>query len=358
MSYTADSLDVVNATLQPLAQRNAQFPVLLYNHKNCTGRRYPEEGAFGVWNQDLDFEQVGFDTVVSLYVPPHVVLELWSPGNNDGYFAVQGPNLISDTGSFLAFWRHYDNSPCFATEAHCGQRVGSPHGWRWGVDFSRMRVTWNTSWVRLLHNLASNQQPLAFGGTTYAVDNDALFDELCPHPTNRYSCACHSAYQQLLQDHPQAASQSYVNILPNGCNPNSMFVPSQAQVGAVTAQNCTTQIHAQLTTGTFPTIANGGPEFYVCSGRVYVNAYSAAGTTTPDRTDATAPTVLLSPAATTTTNNTGLWYGVGALVLGVVLLLGVFWVLHHRPTPSARRRPPQPRASRNLHRIRMQTAFS
>lgn len=349
MSYNAESLQTVNATLEPLAPLNAQFPLLLYSHKNCTGQRYPPEGEFGLWNQDLNFDHVGFDNIVSLYVPPHALLEMWSAGDADGYYSVQGPALISDTGAYLAFWHHYDNSPCFATEKHCGKRVGSPQGWRLGVDFGRMRITWNTSWVTLLHNFASNKQTLAFGTTTYNVNNDALFDELCPHPYDRYSCNCHSAYQDILQQHFDAANSSYVNILQNGCNPNTMYVPSQAQVGNVTLQDCTTQINAQLNTGTFPAVDQGGPEFYICSGRVYVNTHTTGSTQAQARSEAG------FSSSSSTSEVQGLptyaWYVMGALLL-VGVLLGLFYVLYvNRTLTTTSRRHP------NLHRVRMQRAF-
>lgn len=273
MSYNDASLIVVNSILQPLAPRNAQFPYLFFNNKNCLGTRYPAEGEFGLWNQDLSRDQVGFDNILSLYVPPHAILEMWSTGDSDGYCAIQGPNIISNTGAYVTFWRHYDDSPCFPTEVHCGKRVGSNNGWRFGIDFKRIRITWNTSWVSLLHNLASNKQPLAFGGIQYNVDNDSLFNQICPHPYDRYSCNCHSAYQFLVKNHFEAAESSYVNLLQNGCNPNTMYVPSKANVGAVTPQECSAQINAQLVTGTFPTIDNGGSEFYICAGKTYVNGW-------------------------------------------------------------------------------------
>lgn len=271
MTYNASSLDVVNTVLQPLAPKNAQFPLLLYNNKNCTGKRYPDEGEFGLWNQDLSLDLIGFDNILSLYVPPHAILEMWSVGDGDGYYAIQGPAIVSNTGALLAFWRHYDDSPCFPTEQHCGKRVGTNNGWRFGVDFARIRVTWNSSWVRLLHTLASNKQPLSFGGTQYNVNNDNLFNSICPHPYDRYSCQCHSAFQLILKDHFDAAENTYVNLLQNGCNPDTMYVPSQANIGAVTKQECTAQINAQLATGSFPTLDKGGPEYYICAGELYLN---------------------------------------------------------------------------------------
>lgn len=363
MSYDPASLAVVNATLQQLAPLNAQFPLLLYNRKSCTGQRYPEEGSFGLWNQDLNFDHVGFDTIVSLYVPPHALLEMWSTGDGDGYYSVQGPTIISDTGSLLAFWHHYDNSPCFSTEVHCGKRVGGIHGWRLGVDFSRMRITWNTSWVSLLHNFASNQHPLTFGGINYPVNNDALFDELCPDPTNRFSCNCHSAYQQILDQHAAAADGSYVNILQNGCNPATMYVPSAAQVGVGTSQECTVQIHAQLSTGTFPTIDNGGPQFYICSGRVYVNAYSTDANldrevfaaqrrpTACQRNQATDQAELeVSPSASSPSFPTYAWYILGALLV-VIVFLGLFYGLYQI---QRRRRCRRQSTATSLRRSRMQ----
>lgn len=346
MSYTADSLETVNEVLTPLAPLNAQFPLLLYSRKNCTGQRYPAEGEFGLWNQDLKEEMVGFNDIVSLYVPPHAVLELWNTSDGEGYYAVPGPALISDTGAYLAFWRHYDDSPCFPHELHCGKRVGSNTGWRLGVDVARLRVTWSSSWLRLLHNMAANQQGLTFGGTEYAVNNDTLFNELCPHPYNRYSCNCHSAYQQLMAQHPAAASSSYVNLLQNGCNPLTMYVPSQARVGAATTQECTTQIHAQLKTGTFPSLDQGGPQYYTCAGHTYVNAVAGMNTSRESSSsDQTKNAETLSEEGLPVYA----WYVIGGMLI-LLMLLGLcylwFSTRRARRTKSSR--------STDIRRVRMQ----
>lgn len=338
MSYNDDSLIVVNSILQPLAPNNSQFPYLFFNNKNCLGKRYPSEGEFGLWNQDLSRELVGFDNIVSLYVPPHAILEMWSTGDGDGYCAIQGPNIISNTGAYVTFWRHYDDSPCFPTEIHCGKRVGSNNGWRFGIDFARIRITWNTSWVTMLHDLASNKQPLTFGGIQYNVDNDALFNQICPHPYDRFSCNCHSAYQLILKNHFDAAESSYVNLLQNGCNPNTMYVPSKANVGSVSSQECTAQINAQLNTGTFPTIDNGGSTFYICAGKTYVNGFKD-----PNSDPTNKNSLELEPD--NESNTIPIIIGVVVSVLLIVVI--VWFTAKHQNTTSKSK-------SKSIHRRRMQ----
>lgn len=344
MSYNQASLEVVNSILKPLAPVNAQFPLLLFSQKDCLGKRYPPEGEFNLWNQDLDLTTVGFDTIRSLYVPPHALLEMWSTGDGDGYYSVQGPNIISSTGSMLAFWSHYDNSPCFSTEVHCGKRVGSADGWKLLVDISRMRITWNLSWVELLHNFASNGQTLAFGGTEYAVNNDTLFNEICPHPYDRYSCNCHSAYQLIQQNHPGAAGSSYVNLQQNGCNPNIMYVPSGGNIAAGTLQECTVQINAQLSTGTFPTIDNGGSEFYICAGKTYLNGVKDPVPRTMAEEAASTISGFSSTSGVPTTGfPTYAYYVIGAFLLTAVLMTIFYYYFRTRPI-----------GHKTIHRIKLQ----
>ena len=310
----SSSFIVVNEVLEKSAlNNNAQFPYLFFSGVNCTGLSYPTtEDRSPLWNQDLTASLIGFSTIASLYVPPHAKLEMWNSVNGDGYYAVQGPVIIPNTAAQLAVWSNYDGSPCLESSKACGTRVGNNKGWILGVNIFRMRITWNTSWTQFLHDSASNHQRVQMGDSTYSIDYDALFNEICPDPLSRYSCNCHSAYQDLLIKHPAAANQSFVNITPNGCNSNTMYVPSKANIGTGTTQECLQMINAQLKSGTFPTLSNGGQTLYPCATKLFVNG-------TVDNTQALKTVSVESSSS----SSSGLYvyYIIGAVTLMLLLFM-------------------------------------
>lgn len=287
-------LEYLDPILQDYAPDNAQFPLYMFSDFNCQGVRYPPEGEFNLWYQylgeprtvstpqgDVQVVQVtpatlGMTEIKSVYVPPQSVLEMWAP-NDEGYFSVVGPQIITDTQAYLSAWRNFDDSPCGSDElAYCGNRVNWSVGD--GQPIYRMRITSAVPWTNLLARLASDQQPLALNGKAYPVDNDALYADICPGNGEDFNCECQNAYDEILLNHPGAANQTYVNVLPNGCDPTTQFAPSQALVGTGTSYECQNQINAQLQSGTFPTLSQGGPQQYVCAGLIYLNAYDDGST--------------------------------------------------------------------------------
>jgi hypothetical protein len=263
--------DVLDPILTENAAINAQFPAFFFSGTNCQGLRYPAEGSFNLWNQDLSPSTIGFSQINSIFVPPQIILELWSPGNN-GYVSFPGPQVIPVTSAQLVLWSHWDGSPCdSSSELYCNKKID----WTVGSGIARIRFTIQVPWTTLLHNMASNKQVLQWNGTTYPTDNDTLFNELCRDPENRYSCHCQWAYEEILASHSAAANSSYVNLLQNGCNPNTQYVPTNALVASGTVAECQTMIQAQLKTGTFPLLGTpNGQQNYICGNQIYINAYS------------------------------------------------------------------------------------
>lgn len=279
-------LNLLNPILKEYAADNAQFPLYFFEDVNCQGARYPPEGEFNLWYQYLGEPKVvptsegdvtvtvvtsatlGMSEIKSLYVPPQAVLEMWTP-NDEGYFTLVGPQVVPDTSALLGAWRTWDDAPCNDSDTYCGKKLN----WTLGNPIYRMRISTSSPWTTMLARLAANKKPLTLQSTSYPVNNDLLYSDICPGNGEDYGCDCQNAWDTLLLEHPGAAAASYVNILPNGCDATTQFVPSAAQAGLNTVYECQNQIQAQLRSGTFPTLSNGGPAQYVCAGTIYLNSY-------------------------------------------------------------------------------------
>jgi len=330
--------EVVNAILEELAPVNAQFPLLMFSETNCQGVRYPPEGDFNLWGQYLGVpvtttvagkpvttvevrpETLGMSQIKSIYVPPQSVLELWATGG-DGYYSLTGQQLIQDLDAMLAAWRNWDDSPCITGTVNCGNRVVWKVGE--GEPIERMRIHNPVPWTAVLANLAANKQTVQLHGTTYAINNDTLYQDICVEGQDSFACECHNAWQELLAVHSAAATQSFVNILQNGCNPLTQFVPSGAPVGDVTTTECQQQINAQLVTGTFPTLSVGGPQLYICAGQTYINAFENGTLDLPSRLDDDEDDDLEAMEMTRNTPGYAYW------VMGALLVLGLLMLLFH-----------------------------
>lgn len=329
MSSLDACMEVINPILQKNAPINAQFPFLFFSEPLCQGKRYPPEGAFNLWEQTLSADQIGFSEIRSVYVPPQSQVELFAVGG-DGYYSVIGPQVIPDTESQLAFWRNWDDSPCFSGETNCGNRVIWKLASAGGV-VARLRVHNPVSWTETLAILAAKKAPVKLNGVTYPVDNDALYQGLCTDGQDRFQCDCHDAFREIQIQHPGSVNNSYVNILQNGCNPLSQFVPSGALVGQVNATECQNQINSQLKSGTFPTLNNGGNPLYICSGISYLNAYEDGTLDTLARFDDDEDDVLEAREMTSVAPSYSLW------IMGGLLLLALFMIMFYYLRRSALR---------------------
>lgn len=131
---------------------------------------------------------------------------------------------------------------------------------------------------------------------------------------HRYPCRCTDVANAILAEHADAASKSYVNLLQNGCNPSTQYVPTYGNVADGTVAECLQQINAQLNACTFKTISQGGPQLYICGGRVYENAVDP-----PENCgSALAKTAEMAPPSQTTPDYV---YGVMAALVALGLLL-------------------------------------
>lgn len=337
--------DFLNTVLAQEAVTNSQFPAFFFSGNDCQGERYPKPGEFNLWNQDLPLSIIGFNKINSVYIPPQIVLEMWSTGD-DGYVSFRGPQMIINTGAQVASWTHWDGSPCDGTiEPNCNKKVN----WDLNVDVSRLRLTIQIPWNLMLHNFASNKQTLQMNGTVFEVDNDTLFNEICKNPQNRYTCHCHLAYQEILALHTEAADSSYVNLLQNGCDPTTQYVPTGALVAQGTPEECSEMIQAQLITGTFPTLSTKrGQQNYICGNQVYTNAFNDGATDPLARIDDNEDDKLESQEMVSTTPSYA-WWVLGVLLLVAALLCFIYFL--ERSLKAGR----QVRA--NIKRYRFQNSY-
>ncbi len=263
-------LQLLRPLLQNLAQENKQFPCLLFEKSGCQGAMYPPVNGFNAWNQYLKQSDVGFSTIGSMYIPPHAVLQLWST-DGSGYYELHGQQVVIDTPSSLTFWRNWDDTPCLSGQ--CGKKID----WQFS-GIQRLFIKTN-SWQDYLYTLGSHKKTLQIGGTPLSFNMDQFFTDLCARDTlGQYACQCHNAWQEIITQHAASAAHSYVNLLPNGCDPATHYVPSQANVAIGTDRECLEMIQAQIAAGTFPTLSNGGTATYICNNQMYVNTFDSGGT--------------------------------------------------------------------------------
>lgn len=300
---------LINPILESLSLDNAQYPMLFFSGEGCTGKMYPPEGSFNLWDQDINESTVGFSTIRSMIIPPQTTLKIWSP-NNESYYSIGGLSIIPDTSAYLANWSRWDGTVCNSTDVYCGKKIN----WRLGVDIMRC-IPHNYPWYSYLAINAVGNRTLSLSTpsgykSTYNFDYDTLYDELCKDSTNP-ACGCHEAYHELLANHPTSVKQSYVNITPNRCNPVINYVPTGANVGNNSISECTNMINAQLKAGTFPTLSKGGPMIYNCANRSFQNSYETVQEQNRE-VDFVA-------------NNTYVYIVMGVLLFISLVLVGIFY---------------------------------
>ena len=149
-----DCSNILSNILLPLAKVNAQFPTLFFSGPNCTGQMYPGQGEFNNLEVFLTESDIGFSTIRSAYIPPQIVLQIWSP-NQQSYYATSGQAIITETNAFLSFWGNFGGSPCLVgNQTGCGTAVN----WSFGAaknQISQLKLH-TLNWNKLLHTLASN----------------------------------------------------------------------------------------------------------------------------------------------------------------------------------------------------------
>lgn len=275
MSVTTDPqcLAVLTPLLTALGPQNSQWPCLLFSEPHCQGQMYPPSGSFNAWNKYVTESDIGFHTIGSAFIPPQIVLQLWTPNKRLTYVA-PGQQVIIDTDSQLAFWRNWDDSACETTQASCNTKVNWTFGTRDNSLDKLIMIPLN--WNLTLASYGATKQSFQIGPNTIPMNLDQFFSETCTSNDPNYTsaCLCQNAYMNILENHNTSANQSYVNLLQNGCNPTTQFVPSQANVAIGTTDECLQMMNAQIAAGTFPTLSNGGPTNYICNNQIYVNAYN------------------------------------------------------------------------------------
>lgn len=280
-----DCFQKINAMLLLLSTTNSQFPFLAWSGEACTGTMYPPAGSFGYWDQAVSANALGFTEIRSMFIPHQSVIKVWSnEANPVGYYSVSGPLIVPDNRSFLANWSRWDGTTCTSGDTVCGKKV------QWIIGYGtrnigKLIIHNPVGWTSFLATAAARGDTLSLSTPsglkqTYTIDYDALYTELCTDGQNRFACGCHDAYQALLREHPAAASKSYINLTPNSCNPSTQYVPSNANVGNGSLYECANMINAQLRSGTFPTLTNGGYPLYMCANKSFTNAYSDGSTVT------------------------------------------------------------------------------
>lgn len=310
------------AILFPLAKTNSQLPLLIFSEPNCTGSVYPPAGGLLELGARITRNDVGFESVRSLYVPPHVTLQVWS-GAMTHYFAVIGPAIVPDTSALIAAWGYRGDLPCPKGQGICGQKVD----FRLGPGEAQIGALTLLveNWQDFLANAASAQIRPALGPLwEFPFDFDAfMMKEYCAADATRAACGCVNAYQDLLQNHPLSVNDSYINIMPNSCNPLTQYVPTGARIGVGSKDECLQMIRAQLNEGTFQTAANGGPSEILCNYFTIPNDGQVANTTSALLLDAQA------------TNEANILIYVLVAVLAAVLVLIMIRIAFRPPAPPA-----------------------
>ncbi len=299
----------LSAILFPLAATNSQLPCLMFEFANCQGRTYPPTGSLNQLGAFLTKDDIGLPQVGSIYIPPHMVVQFWSPQRAQ-YYQIMGPTTITDLEAQVTAWGYRQGQPCVRGEGACFQKVR----FSFGDEQSQLEsVSFQASdWNTTLATYAAKKLPLKLGEVTLPFDYDTFFKNYCTDPSQE-ECGCHDAYQELLKNHPQSAAESYINLVPNNCNPNTQYVPTGAKVGEGTTSECLEMIRAQVRDGSL-----AATEF-TCNNVVYQ---------TEDLTPTAAETV-----PTSTETQITVWVIVGVLLAALAMILIRVGFLSRRTLP-------------------------
>lgn len=256
-------VEVLEPILADCARRNAQFPLLLFSEPNCQGDQFPPVGGLTPLNTAITPQDIGLERIGSVYIPSNLELQLTTPDQQARYTA-HGTQIIVDTRSLLTgFWEGAEGRTKIDWSLGRG-RVGQI-----GSVFVRVLQPWSD----MLASYAPKRHSLRAGPLSFEVDFVTLFADRCGKPQPPPECGCYLAHQRLLEEHPAAASDSYVNLTQNGCNPLTHFVPDGARVARGFKSECLQMIRAQVGAGSFPTLTHNGPSNYVCNNQLFPNAY-------------------------------------------------------------------------------------
>jgi len=273
-----DCYNRLSAVLFPLAQTNSQLPCLMFEFTNCQGQMYPPTGGLNQLGTVLTQDDIGLAQIGSIYVPPHIVVQFWSP-QRANYYQIVGPTTISDLKAQITAWGYRQGEPCVRGEGACLKKVN----FTFGIEQSQIEsiVLQASNWNDTLAMYAANNLTINLGEFALPFDYASFFADYCADPTQD-GCGCYNAYQDLLTNHPLSAAESYINLIPNNCNPATQYVPPGANVGAGSTSECLQMIRAQVQDGSLTDTE------FTCNHVVYqttnlnANAETSAGTTSTE----------------------------------------------------------------------------
>lgn len=249
---------VLVTPLKKLAESNARFPAFLFNDRHCEGT--PADATLvEIYEQKWSGLELGLVTIGSLYLPPHLELQLFS---NEGHtFSLLGPTTIQRTSALLSRWVDPLDPTQIETDRVSWRFGSKPH------DIASIMLHVVVPWDTLIQRMAATKQNFAATPLNY----EAYFKDYCSQNPSASQCNCVNVYQTVLNKYSPIQQHMYLNLLPGGCDPQTMYVPPAATIGQGTDAECLDMIRAQLKQGLLPSAAQGGPATIECNHQSYPN---------------------------------------------------------------------------------------
>lgn len=297
--------------LKEAADLNARFPSFLFHQPHCAGTR-ADTTLLEIYEQKWSGSELGLDELGSLYLPPHLELQLTS---NEGHtFSLLGPTTIQRTSALLSRWVDPQDPSKLETDRVSWRFGSKPH------DIATILLHVVVPWDTLVQRMAATKQNF----TSTPLNYPAYFQDFCAQNPSAAQCNCVQVYQTVLDKYASIQQHMYLNLLPGGCDPQTMYVPPKATIGQGTDAECLDMIRAQLNHNLLTSAAEGGPATIECNHQSYPNV-----TVTPTDSQRVQPASLTDPTLALLVTL--------ALVGSLLVLLFWFWVCH--PGIPTRARP-------------------
>lgn len=245
-----------------------EFMPQLWSGLGCTGRVYPAEGEFPAMDQDLTMAELGLDTMGSIHVPPHVVMDLWS--KELAKVSLVGPVTIPAIRHELIRWKMADGTTL--PDSH--PRYGKPFQFE---DVVRFRFRRLSTWKQFRFGLArrGTKEIPVVAGRSLPVHGDQAAALVCGETPSHEGCGCHNAFERLKLAKPDLAGQLMLNLEDASCDPALHYVPTRAKTGPATAENCTTNMRLNMEGEAFAYKDDPlASTEVVCGERSYANTFS------------------------------------------------------------------------------------
>jgi hypothetical protein len=230
-------------------------PFVFADEVDFHGNVYPTTNPvleYPLYDEWIGQTEIRLQSIRSMFIPHHSSLKLYN--SNKGHASFHGPLTVPDVQAFLlGSWTEQNVHDDGAGEFKLTTKID------WSLNLSdgihSLRVQRHKPWQTYVAERALKKPKLLTGD----IDYEKFMQTFCAENPLHTECRCVTAQNEMMQQHPGAYGDSYVNLFDSNCNPDRHFMPATSRRGN-NIHHCASMLKSQLSHGTFPL----GPNVFSC----------------------------------------------------------------------------------------------